>query len=255
MDLKFNINLTQNYTSKTQIARILSEDWMQRNAYCPNCGTIPLQNFENNRPVADFFCKTCAEEFELKSKKGKLGKTVTDGAYHTMIDRIQSENNPNFFFLTYTTQWKVHDFVVIPKQFFTSDIIIQRKPLAQTAKRAGWIGCNIDLSKVSDTGKVYLVKNEQILDSEKVNKAFIRTLFLRETTKENRGWILETLSCMQQIPQTEFTLEQMYRFESQLKAKFPENHHIKPKIRQQLQFLRDNELVEFMGRGKYRKVL
>jgi type II restriction enzyme len=185
---------------------------------------------------------------------GKLGSTVADGAYHTMIERIQSDNNPNFFFLTYTKNWSVHDFVVIPKQFFTPEIILQRKPLAETARRAGWIGCNIDLSKVSDTGKVYLVKNEQIQDLEVVSKAFTRTLFLRETSKEAKGWILEMLACLQLIQKQEFTLDEMYRFESQLRTKFPENHHIKPKIRQQLQFLRDKGIIEFLGRGKYKKV-
>lgn len=41
--------------------------------------------FENNRPVADFYCQKCSEEYELKSKNGKLTNTITDGAYATMI--------------------------------------------------------------------------------------------------------------------------------------------------------------------------
>lgn len=36
--------------------------------------------------------------------------------------------------------------------------------------------------------------------------------------------------------------------------KHPENNHIKDKIRQQLQFLRDEGLVEFTTRGNYKKV-
>jgi type II restriction enzyme len=50
------------------------------------------------------------------------------------------------------------NFLIIPKQFFTEEIIIKRKPLSTTARRAGWIGCNIDISKVADSGKVFLVK-------------------------------------------------------------------------------------------------
>lgn len=35
---------------------------------------------------------------------------------------------------------------------------------------------------------------------------------------------------------------------------FKENHHVKDKIRQQLQMLRDNGIIEFTGRGHYRKI-
>jgi type II restriction enzyme len=39
-----------------------------------------------------------------------------------------------------------------------------------------------------------------------------------------------------------------------LKAIYPTNQHITDKIRQQLQFLRDLGLVEFLGDGKYKKL-
>ena len=51
-----------------------------------------------------------------------------------------------------------------------------------------------------------------------------------------------------------FTLEQMYKFEQILSIKHPENHHVRDKIRQQLQVLRDNGIIEFVGRGHYRKI-
>ena len=46
----------------------------------------------------------------------------------------------------------------------------------------------------------------------------------------------------------------MYRFEEMLAIKHPDNHHVKDKIRQQLQMLRDNGIIEFIGRGHYRKI-
>jgi len=73
---------TESYKSKAQIARILTEDWVKNNSFCPNCGEAHLQEFENNKPVADFYCKSCSEQFELKSKNGnKLGSKIVDGAY------------------------------------------------------------------------------------------------------------------------------------------------------------------------------
>lgn len=254
MNLSFNIKLAEGYQSNSQIARVLTENWVLTNSYCPSCGDLPLSDFENNRPVADFYCKKCSEEFELKSKNGKLTNTITDGAYFTMIERISSENNPNFFFLTYSNNWAVNDFLIIPKQFFTEEIIIKRQPLAPTARRAGWIGCNIDISKVAESGKVFLVKNSKVVDQEVVKQSFNRTLFLRQKSSDAKGWILDIMKCVDEIKTNEFNLDDVYAFEKKLKLKYPKNNFIKDKIRQQLQLLRDKGIIEIVGRGKYKKI-
>ena len=46
----------------------------------------------------------------------------------------------------------------------------------------------------------------------------------------------------------------MYEFENRLSIQFPQNNHIKDKIRQQLQILRDQNMIEFIGRGLYKKI-
>ncbi len=254
MNLNFNIKLAENYKSNSQIARVLTENWVKENSYCPCCGEMPINEFENNKPVADFYCKKCAEEFELKSKSGKLTSLITDGAYSSMIERINSNNNPNFFFLTYSKQWTVNDFLIIPKHFFTPEIIIKRTPLAETARRAGWIGCNIDISKVSDTGKVYLIKNSKIITQDLVKENFNKTLFLRSKDTETKGWILDVLNCIDLIKKETFTLDEIYSFEEKLKIKHPKNNFIRDKIRQQLQILRDKGIIEFTSRGIYKKI-
>src|SRR5690606_39225059 len=180
--------------------------------------------------------------------------TITDGAYSTMIERINSANNPNFFLLTYTKDWTVNNFLIIPKQFFTTEIIIKRPKLAETARRAGWVGCNIDISKVADAGKVYLVKNSQIINQDLVKETFNKTLFLRTKSKDAKGWILDIMSCLDLIKKETFTLDDVYEFEEKLKLKYPNNNFIKDKIRQQLQVLRDKGVIEFVSRGKYKKV-
>ncbi|GIV27271.1 MAG: type-2 restriction enzyme DpnI [Bacteroidia bacterium] len=250
----FNEKLAKDYKSKSQLVRVLTENWVLGNSYCPKCGHSPLEKFENNRPVADFECKKCSEEFELKSKKGELSKTVSDGAYSTMIKRISSNNNPNFFFLTYSKEWIVNNFIIIPKQFITKETIIKRPPLASTARRSGWVGCNIDISKVVETGKIYLIKQSKIIDPEIVKQEFNKILFLRDKTKETKGWIIDVLKCIDEIRSEIFTLNDVYKFEKELKLKHPRNNFIKDKIRQQLQVLRDNGIIEFIGRGKYKKI-
>ncbi len=257
MNLAFNINKAKDYKSKSQIARVLTEDWVKSNSYCPNCGELKLQEFENNKPVADFYCKKCNDEFELKSKQSNsIQKKIVDGAYSSMIDRINSDNNPNFFFLTYDrSKWSVNNFIIIPKHYFISEIIEERKPLALTARRAGWIGCNINLTKIPDNGRIYLVKNSKIISKEKVRAKWKGTDFLKASKGTSRGWILDMMNCVDSIQKESFTLNDIYQFENELKLKYPENNFIKDKIRQQLQLLRDKGLIEFKSRGSYKKII
>lgn len=214
---------------------------------------MPIQKFENNRPVADFFCQHCAEEYELKSKQGNFSDIINDGAYATMMERVSANNSPNFFFLTYSKAFEVEQFLVLPKQFITAEVIIKRKPLAPTARRAGWVGCQINLTQVPSKGKVFLVKDGQVQRPEHVAELFKQTLFLREKSHENKGWLLETLKCLDKIHAPVFDLAQVYAFENDLKTTYPNNHHIKDKLRQQLQVLRDKGLIEFLGNGRYKK--
>jgi len=76
-----------------------------------------------------------------------------------MIQRLQSSSNPNFFFLNYTKNYEVSNFLVIPKYFFTPEIIEKRKPLSENANRAGWVGCNILLSPIPESGKIFYIRN------------------------------------------------------------------------------------------------
>ena len=253
MDLNFNQQLAKNYKSKPQIIRVLSEAWVKDNGYCPSCGIQPLAEFGNNKPVADFYCVNCNEQFELKSKKAKLSNIISDGAYDTMLERINSDDNPSFFFLTYSKQLAVNNFLIIPKHFFTANIIIKRKPLSVNARRAGWVGCNIDLRQVPESGKVFLVKNQNIIARDKVTQAFKQTLFLRQQSKLARGWTLDVWQCIDRLDE-QFSLAQVYAFAEELQLKHPDNNHIQDKIRQQLQVLRDKGIIEFLGRGHYQKI-
>lgn len=90
MNLHFDESVGEQYKSKSQKIRVMSEDWISRNMFCPCCGNPHINHLKNNQPVADMQCDNCGEIFELKSKKGKLGKKINDGTYKTMIDRITS---------------------------------------------------------------------------------------------------------------------------------------------------------------------
>jgi len=253
MNLSFNTKLSIKYTNLSQKIRVLTEDWVDKQVYCPNCGHLDIDKYENNKPVADFFCANCREDYELKSKKNSVGIKIVDGAYRTMIERLQSTNNPNFFFLNYDlSSFSVLNFLVIPKHFFVPDIIEKRKALSQTARRAGWIGCNILLQSIPQTGKIFFVKNRQIEPKENAITNWQKTLFLREEKEISaKGWLLDVMNCIEKLQKKEFSLNEVYPFEKLLNKKHPDNKHVKDKIRQQLQVLRDKGYLEFTSRGNY----
>lgn len=256
MTFDFDLSLAKNYQSNSQVSRVLTEDWVRRNMYCPICGKSYIEKYENNHPTGDFYCNDCSSDFELKSKESKTGnlsKTITDGEYSTMISRITSLRNPNFFFMTYKN-YSVSNLILIPNHFFTPEIIIKRKPLGPNARRAGWTGCNINISLIPETGKIFIVKDQVELPHDSILENYSKTRSLLTKNLDSRGWLLDILNCVERIAEKEFSLDQVYKFEKELKLKHPDNNFIKDKIRQQLQYLRDKGFIEFIGRGLYRKL-
>ena len=256
MKLAFDIHTAKNYKSASQKVRVLTEQWVDNSIFCPNCGHLDIDRFPNNQPVADFYCSNCHEEYELKSKQNTLGMKIVDGAYHTMLTRLTSNNNPNFFLLNYDlTNLEVTNFLVIPKHFFVPEIIERRKPLAETARRAGWVGCNILLNYIPQTGKIFFVRNRRVEPREKVLAEWKKTLFLREEKKVSaKGWLLDVMRSVEKLGKREFTLDDVYIFENELSRLHPDNKHIKDKIRQQLQILRGKGYLDFVSHGYYRLV-
>ena len=256
MNLDLDRRVAEPYKSSSQKIRVLTEHWVTQEAYCPNRGNAHLNRYSNNQPVADFFCGSCDEDFELKSKKNILGAKIVDGAYQAMLDRLADVRNPNFFLLNYDpNSYQVSNFFVIPKHFLVPEIIEKRNPLSVRARRAGWIGCNILLGRIPEAGRIFLVRDRRVEAKEKVRAVWRETLFLREEKKvESRGWILDVMRCIELTRKKVFTLADIYKFESMLAKQHLGNRHIKDKIRQQLQLLRDQRILKFLGGGCYERV-
>lgn len=241
------------YSSGSQNARAWTERWVKDWIFCPNCGSPKINQFPANQPVADFVCPTCSEEFELKSQKTNFGPKVVDGAFRTMCERLAASNNPNLLLLNYDlARLSVKNALIVPKHFFVREIIEARKPLAKTARRAGWVGCNILLKQIPAAGKIFFVRDGQPQPKENVLAEWKRTLFLRRQSIEGRGWLVEVMKCVESIGKNEFDLDDVYRFETQLSQLYPNNQNVKPKIRQKLQELRDHGYLDFVSRGRYR---
>lgn len=231
---------------------MLTESWAAKFAFCPNCGCERLTKFPNNTPVADLYCISCQEEFELKSQKAEFGSKVMDGAFRAMTTRLASNNNPNLMLMNYGIESGVRNLLVVPRHFFVQDIIEERKPLAPTARRAGWIGCNILLSRIPEAGKIYIVRDAVVVERNIILDQWKAMAFLREEASASRSWLWSVLKCVEELKSQEFDLSQVYDFEARLSGMYPMNRHVRQKIRQQLQVLRDRGVIEFLGRGHYR---
>ncbi len=252
--MKFGFSEPQRpFVSNSQNARVVTEFWVGENMYCPNCGHSNLNQFPANVPVADFFCPQCYDQYELKSQKKEFGQKIANGAYATKIERLQSDTSPNLILLRYDQQAAaVRDISVIPKRFFVPSIIEKRKPLGPHARRAGWVGSNILIGRIPSVGKVSIVRKGVPVPKEHALLDWQQTAFLDDARIEQRGWLLEIIRCIDAINAEQFSLGHMYDFEQALQQIYPDNNNIRPKIRQQLQVLRDKGYIEFIGRGRYR---
>ena len=68
---------------------------------------------------------------------------------------------------------------------------------------------------------------------------------------EAKGWLLTIMTAVESLNKKIFSLQELYAMESEIKKAYPGNNHIKDKIRQQLQILRNFKYLNFLGNGIY----
>lgn len=252
MNLTCSLECSLNYCSKAQIARVVSETWAAEQMFCAACPSDSLARRPANSRAVDFTCPACASLYQLKSRKTALSNRILDAGYDAMMDAILSERVPNLVLLQYSLSWSVINLLLIPNLFLTGSAIEKRKPLSPNAKRANWIGCNILLGNVPEDGRISIVSNGVIVSPAQVRREYERVQPLRELRLKERGWTLDVLNVLRRLKKRDVSLADFYEFEGQLQALHPNNRNVKPKIRQQLQVLRDLGYLAFEGSGRYR---
>jgi type II restriction enzyme len=310
------------YKSNSQRARVVTEAWGTDNLYCPNCSSPKLDRLSHNTRASDFCCPKCRFWYQLKGQQSRIGNSIPDGAYTAMMNAIRNDETPNFYFMHYeiagrdgraapsapqageipaalppgTSQrdvptretWFVRNLLLIPHFAFPPSAVIKRKPLAVTARRAGWVGCNIALHRIPADARIEIIKtcssgresapsssgNQSRLTSaativtpaEEVRDRFKRIKPLGEIKAKERGWTLDVLNAVAALcerrrsdghrpplqSEKEFTTADVYAFERELEKLHPDNRHVRDKIRQQLQVLRDMKLLIHVERGVWR---
>lgn len=254
MNLDMIHSLGLRYKSSLQIARVVSEEWASRNLYCPACKSDKLSQAPTNTRAIDFSCPECSQVFQIKSSRQWNQRKIVDAGYAPMIAAIRSDRVPNLVVMQYTESWKVRNLLLVPYFFFTESAIERRKPLNATARRAGWVGCNILLEEIPSDGKINLVTDGFVSDVQRIRKHFDHIRGLSKLKSEVRGWTLDVLKAVRKLNKPEFALSEIYDYEPALAAAYPGNRNVRPKIRQQLQKLRELKLLEFVSPGRYRVI-
>lgn len=256
MNLSFDRTLADGYRSHAQIARVLTQDWVERELYCPACLAADLEPTPQNTRSRDFNCRSCSEPYELKSRAGPFRSRVLDGDYHAMLATIQESRTPSLLLLEYDREaLAVRNLSAVHRNLVSESSVVPRKSaLSHAARRRGWLGCYIDLFHIPPTGRIRLVEEGVPLPSESVQAGWRTFEFTEHLTPRRRGWLVDVLTCVERLPEATFSLREVYGFEEELRALHPMNRNIQPKIRQQLQVLVRTGLVERVEPGSYRRV-
>jgi type II restriction enzyme len=240
------------YHSASQRARVATEEWAEENLYCLKCTADSLTPTPRGTPAIDFNCPDCESPYQLKSLSRPISYRIADAAYSAMRHAIMTGNTPNLFVLSYGMDtWRVNNLILVPSFAFTMSAVEKRRPLAATARRAGWVGCNILLGRIPADAKIPLISSGK---PESASSARRRLKGLRKfsnLTLKRRGWTLDVLNVVRSLGKESFRLADIYAHGDELAALHPDNRHLRDKIRQQLQILRDLKFLRFLGSGEY----
>lgn len=249
MDLKLNSKLGNNYKSNSQKSKNITEPWLLENFNCPFCKSKLIQYGANNK-CADYYCKHCDEDFELKSKKGKFSKTkITGSEYYSTVNKLNSRK-PHWIFLERNDE-QVTGLTFIPKYFFYDEMIEKRKELSEKAKRSGWNGSLIHIDMIPSFAKIQYVRNGKEIDNKIIKYKLMMVDKFKNIDAKNKGWKLLILSIIDNLPENIFSLNDLYEHVNELKIIYPDNKNITAKIREMLQLLRNEGYVNFLDSKGY----
>jgi type II restriction enzyme len=139
-----DLSTADGFSNAAQVARVALETWASFNLYCLDCNADTLDRLGNNTPVADFKCFTCERTYQLKGKNGRFGTAITGAAYRPIVEAIRQGSMPEYILVEFDMRFGTVVFVdAVPGRLITEERVVPRKPLAPTARRAGWRGCTI----------------------------------------------------------------------------------------------------------------
>jgi type II restriction enzyme len=233
-------------------ARGVVETWGEHNLYCPNCASPKLAQPASDTSDDDLACPDCRLAFQLKGQKTRLGATIADGSYETMLHTVSSDNVPGYYFMHYdVATWTVRDVLLVPGFAI---------PPSAVEKKKGSKSCSLVLNRIPLDARIPIVttiKASRVGDTEcimisrmeEVRAKFRRVKPLADIPAKQRALALDILSVIRRLKKTDFTSADLQPFERELKKLHPGNRQMRDKIRQQLQVLRDMGFLAQPERG------
>lgn len=256
MNLNCNLSLGDRLKRNTQRARVITEAWFGAEGYCLNCSSLRLTQTTAGTAFCDYVCPKCAQRYELKSARQAHTRVVQDGGFDSMMRQMKAANVPALMLLQYDASWCVRRLLALHPVFLTPDIV-RRRPKPHLRPKTGqeyWM-CDLDITRIPPDGKIALVQDGAVRPIAEARRAFRESKRFAEVSLKRRGWTALVLTYVRKIGKPVFTLEDIYVYEAEMHAAYPENAHVRDKIRQQLQVLRDLGYLEFVGRGEYRVLI
>jgi len=253
MDLNCNPEVAAHLNkSASQKVRLISEDCFGRFGYCLRCSSNRLAPTRANTVCQDFACPLCGQPYELKSASRAHTRSVQDGGYESMMECIRSGNAPALMLLHYSPDWYVRGLIAIHPAFLTPTGVVKRnKPLLRPEPY--WM-CSLNLSFIPSDGKIVLVSDGKALPRVDVRLKYLESVQIGKLPLKERGWASLVLAAVRRIGKQHITNADLYAQEKILHAAYPNNRHVRPKIRQQMQELERLGYVHRTSRGEYQVI-
>jgi type II restriction enzyme len=170
-----------------------------------------------------------------------------------MMRRIRAAEAPALMLMHYAEDWSVQRLIAIHPVFLTPSVVRKRsKPHLRPITRKPYWMCDLDLTRIPPDGKIVIVRDGGERPRADARRAFRESMRFGDVPLRKRGWAALVLAYVRKINKVEFTLADLYAYEAAMHAAYPQNSHVRPKIRQQMQVLRDLGYLQFMDRGEYR---
>ena len=253
MNLNCNLSLGDRLRRNTQRARVITEAWFEAEGYCLNCSSPKVLPTTAGTIARDFVCPVCSQPYELKSAAKAHTRIVQDGGFDSMMRRIRAQEAPALMLMHYSPQWCVQKLIAIHPVFLTPTVVRKRrKPHIRPRSGQEYWMCDLDLTVIPPDGKIVIVDTSGVRPETETRREFHESKRFAEIPVSRRGWTALVLATVRKMGKAEFTTDDIRAYEEAMHAVYPQNSHVREKVRQQLQILTSLGYLERISRGEYR---
>lgn len=219
----------------------------------------------NGLPISSFgnLC-LLREEVNRKKKDKTLYQDSLYIGYLKSKNILLSDVEDKFSFTTQTDlDWldkKYNDFQSLKKEYI--DFLENRFKKQKEIIIRNLFSNNYN-QLITESNNPYELKNEitssqiSLFINEANNymeKDYNKLSLHNDVQTKLKGWKKEVFEIIDDFKNDYFSLEDIYEYNGQLKEKYPNNRNIEAKIRQTLQYLRNDGFIEFLENGEYRRL-